>query len=231
VDVDPVASLRCWAIDVELGGRTFEVPALPAADWFPIVLAGDPVQVLDLLKSTPEDMGQLDEAILAGDITVDEIQDALTDAVEQAAGRSLHAAMVLTVFASQNWSVVNGHLAERGFRWDVMPLGAALDAIYSATMALLKDEDSRTKFLRVLDTPLIGRSGKRDRDKALSDFEAVAGPMPMPTGSVHVSTGSAPPRSSVSSTGRGRGRSSAEPSGSERPRTARQRRPRHQAGP
>jgi len=169
MDVDPAASMRCWAIDVELAGRVFTIPALPAADWWPVLIRADPATVLDLLTST--DAETVDDILLTGELD----PEALTDAVEQAAGRPFMAACVLAAAANLHWPVVNGQLARRGFRWDVMPLGAALDAVH-LTLTEGMDEKDRVKFLTLLDNPVPGR--KRDRKKGVEDFEVVAGPRP-----------------------------------------------------
>ena len=74
MDVDPAASLRIWAIEFELGGRTFEVPALPAADWLLMLMNGDPpLGVLDM-----GDLSAVDEMILGGEVASSEVGKALT---------------------------------------------------------------------------------------------------------------------------------------------------------
>ncbi len=91
-----------------------------------------------------------------------------------------------------------------------MPLGAALDAIYSIYVENMKTED-RIKFDAMLDKPLKipGRKLRpADQAKAISDFEAIAGPRPT---------------SGVTA--------SAERSDSAHPKTPRQPQPPHQDGP
>lgn len=190
MDVDPAASMRCWAVEVQLGGRLFEVPPLPAADWWPVLTSGNLGIILDFLPSTDSDA--IDEMLLAGELDT----TALTDAVEVAAGRSLHAAIVLAVVAKQNWAVISGRLAQRGFRWDMMPLGAALDAIYAMAVENMTEEN-RAKFEALLDAAPAGLGRKRRRGpRDVEKFEEIAGPKP--------TTGV---------------RASGAPSGSSRPRT------------
>lgn len=213
MEVDPLASMRCWAMDVQVGGRTFEVPALPAVDWWPILISGNPIQVVDIFTSTDAD---LDELILTGEISAEDLSSAAVDIIEEVAGRSLHASYVLVTVASNNWPAIGGELAQRGFCWDVQPIGAALDAIYSIVLNGLpeKTEDGkrnpREEFLKLLENESMttGKRTGRAREKALSEFEAMAGPKP--------TTG-------VRSTG--------APSGSARPRTRQQRRPPRQDDP
>lgn len=174
MDVDPLASMRCWAIELELGGRTYEVPALSAVDWWPVLSSTDPLQVLDLVTSS-----DLDERLLAGEVDYSEMAEACRDAVEEAAGRSLHAAVVLALVAEGNWPVVNGALVRRGFRWDQQPLGAALDAIYSVVTETL-DKEPREKFLALLDNETLTDPKKKRKPPAriVNEFETMAGPKP-----------------------------------------------------
>jgi hypothetical protein len=186
MSADPLASMRCWALVVTLGGQEYEIPPLAAADWWP-VLTGD-VDVEDLL---PADMSDLDDQLLDGTITGAEFNAAMIKVTEAAAGRPLRAALVLAAVAGQHWEIINGRLAQRGFRWDVMPLGAALDAIYALVTESM-DEKDRDEFLKLLDPEAVKEA---ERARARAEFEKMAG---------------APPAT---------GRSSAAPSGSTLPRT------------
>lgn len=208
VDVDPAASMRCWAIEIELGGRVFEIPALPAVDWWPVVSELDLTLILDFIVSTPDDPNNLDDLLLAGAFTAEELTTALTDAFEEAAGRSLHVAFVLATVAKTGWPTVNGPMVTAGFRWDEQPLGAALDALYAAITDRL-EKDPLAKFLALLDNEALtsGKPSKRQRAKIVDEFEAMAGPRP---------------KTGVVATG--------ERSGSERPRTRPRPQPRRQGG-
>lgn len=203
MDVDPLASMRCWAITVRLGGKEFEIPALPAVDWWPVLVSVNPRRVLDLLKST--DDADLDGMLLDGELSSAEIGEAVTDAIEEATGRSLHASFVLALAAEGNWANIGGALSLKGFRWDVLPIGAALDAIYAVIMGGL-DEDGRTKFTEILENEALTQPGKKrtPSERVMTEFEAMAGPRPAP---------------SVPGQGPAPQQSSAEPSGSAPPRT------------
>jgi hypothetical protein len=193
MQVDPAASLRCWALEIDLGGRTYEVPALPAADWLPVLLEGDPLLVLDMFVSI-EDGETIDDLILAGQVKADELTEALIGAVEQTAGRPFMASYVLVQATARHWATISGRLSQRGFRWDREPLGAALDAVYSIITMNMKDED-RVKFEALLDTPMPGRKVTPSA-AATEGFELLAGPKP--TGGVRASgelSGSGRPRS------------------------------------
>lgn len=166
--------MRCWAIELELGGRTYEVPALSAVDWWPVLSAADPAGVLDLVTSS-----DLDERLLAGDLDGGELAEACRDAVEEAAGRSFHSAVVLVMVAEGQWPVINGSLVRRGFRWEDQPLGAALDAIYSVVTEALEKEPLE-KFLALLDNETLTDPKKKRKAPAriVNEFETMAGPKP-----------------------------------------------------
>lgn len=206
MNVDPAASMRCWEIAIELGGRVFTIPALPAADWWPVIVSGDPSAVLDLLPRPGQDA--VNDLVIDGEVGGSELTTAIIDAIEEASGRSFHAAFVLASVAESNWAAVGGRLALKGFRWDASPIAAALDAIYVTVLDGL-EEKPRTEFLRILDDEtLTGGTRKVDRQKAAAQFAELAGPMP--------TTGA---------------KASGARSGSERPRTRRRPRPPRQGDP
>lgn len=189
MDVDPAASLRIWAVEFDLGGRTFEVPALPAADWLPLLLEGDPLAVLDL-----GDLGEIDEMILGEEITSEELGQAMTLVIEQATGRSFHAALVLAQVARLQWPVIGGDLARRGMCWDLVSIAAALDAIHVTILAFLKPEAAE-KFQALLDNEVSPEGKvKPNRAKALADFEAMAGPKPPPVKATAARSGGGRPK-------------------------------------
>ena len=61
--IDPIASLRCWEIEVEIGGQEYTIPALPAADWWAALL--DDRHEAAILGLIRDDSG-LDDLLLAG---------------------------------------------------------------------------------------------------------------------------------------------------------------------
>lgn len=206
MDVDPLASMRCWAIGIELGGRDYEIPALSAVDWWPVLDSGDLGLILDFIESSPDDPTNVDELLLSGALSADELGQALTDAIEEAAGRPFHAALVLATVANTQWTTIGGELARTGFRWDEQPLSAALDAIYGVIVSRL-EKDDLNKFLALLENEGLtrGRPSGRQRARVEAEFESMAGPKPT-TGVVATS----------------------ERSGSERSRTRLRPRPPHQ---
>lgn len=170
MNVDPAASMRCWEVDVEIGERVYTIPALPAADWWP-VLAGD-ASAIELLPAGID----LEDLLIDGEIESGELESAFRDALEETCGRTLEEAGVIAGMALGMWAWVGGKLSLAGFRWDVMPLGAALDAIHAVLMENLS-EDGQKRYEQLLN----GAAPKQlDRAAAISSFEELAGPRPRP---------------------------------------------------
>lgn len=160
---------------MELGGREFDIPALPAVDWWPVL--ADPTLFTELL---PDD-ADLDGMLLDGTVTSADLTEVVEDVIQEATGRTFHAAFVLTTVASVSWPAVGGQLARDGFQWDRQPIGAALDAIYAIVVASLEDK-SRDKFLALLEDESVSRPGRKrtPSQKVVDEFETMAGPRPTP---------------------------------------------------
>lgn len=177
---DPIASMRCWAVGVMLGGREYTVPALPAAAWWPVLAEMRISAFLDLVPGS-----DLTDHLMTGEVTVTEIEEAMIGALEETAGRPITAAAVIAGCAIGHWAGLNGQLVREGVRWDVLPLAAVLDALHALILERLgdrKDEKTqqllRDKYLAMLEQPLPGLSKEVDHEKRAEDFASIAGPMP-----------------------------------------------------
>lgn len=203
--------MTCWEIVVTLGGRDFTIPALPAVEWWPVLIDLSPSALLDLISATPDD--PVGAMLLTGEVSRDDLETALTDVIEEVTGRSMHAAVVLALVAQAQWPVIGGQLARGGFRWDVQPIGAALDAIYSIVLDGV-DEEGRKKFLALLENETGKPSGRRI-EAVNAEFESMAGPRPAPAPVPGQSTaglsGSARPRTRTRPRQRPQDGRSAEP--------------------
>lgn len=162
---------------MELGGREFDIPALPAVDWWPVLTDDGPAAIVDLLRSDDT----LDVMLLDGRVTSADLAEVIADVIEEATGRTYHAAFVLATVASVAWPTVGGQLARDGFQWDRQPIGAALDAIHSIVVASLEDKN-RDKFLALLEDESVSRPGRKraPSQKVVEEFETMAGPRPAP---------------------------------------------------
>lgn len=179
-EVDPEASLALWDLDVELGGRHFTVPALPASGWFPILLSVDVYQVLDMLMSTDgDDPYDPTDLLLDGTVRAEELGERCLQAIEEVAGRPFQVAYILAVAAQSQWQMINGRLSLAGFSWDTEPLGAALDAIFMIILEGMHTEEKRKEFLALLDQAVPAEAKiSADPEKAETEFANLAGPKP-----------------------------------------------------
>jgi hypothetical protein len=143
---DADASLSMWAIEVVIGDQVARVPPLPASAWLPVLMTGDAKNSLDLVE------GEFDlaSALLHGGATVEDVVEQLTVLVEAVAGRALVTALTIAEFARDRWDLVGPDMARIGMRFDQVPLGYALDAIWSTLMRVL-DEKALKSFVDQVD--------------------------------------------------------------------------------
>lgn len=154
---DPAASLGLFPVEVEVGGHTFTVPGHPAARWVEMLVAND---LLLMVGAEPEgflDDGQarlMEDLLIDGAVSMEEVRDALQEALGVVAGRDWWEAvgLVFTVTAEVNWARLNGQLVTSGVDAGAVPFGAWLDAaMWLATRNM--DEKQLGRFMGVLQTP------------------------------------------------------------------------------
>lgn len=171
------ASLRPCEIDVELGGETFTVPALPAADWL-MAIIGEPGAVLPGLLSD-EDQRVVYKMIVRGRLNPDEINKAWRDLLAAATGRTWWSASRLCMSASdpEAWPTVHGKLLTSGIDMDVVSIGALCNAIYFMILTSSKDDEERTAAKLELELPPPGAEQEAwdDRERLAQDFLANLG--------------------------------------------------------
>ena len=135
-----LASLRQFDIEVDLAGRTWVVPAAPAADWFEAVPSNGACPGVPGLLTT-DDEEQVIDLVLAGEVTHAELERVNHDALTAASGWNWWEAERLIVSIAYDWKVVGGVLLQHGIRLADEPLGAVLAATYSLATAGLNKED------------------------------------------------------------------------------------------
>lgn len=144
---DPAASLRIWAVEVDLAGFTLRIPPLPASDWLPILMRLEVLGLMELIEDV-----DLDEPLMDGTLKADQVVKALEELTEAATGRTQWCTMMLALSAREHWHVVGADLARAGVRFDQISIGAALDAIYGSLCRSM-DEKGIAKFNRALEHP------------------------------------------------------------------------------
>lgn len=173
MDFDPVALLRCWAVEVDVGGRLFTIPAMPASDWLVPILEGAWFDIVPGLLADADE--ELHDALIAGTVPYEECRAAAQAALATASGsRRWWSARTLARAAMTGW--VSGDLVLHGVDLDKVSLAAFLAAAYrSATVNM--DRAVRGKFDMDLDRPPAGLPPEEwfDEDEAEQNFMAAMG--------------------------------------------------------
>jgi len=182
---DALAALRIWALDVELGGDTFTVPALPASEWFLAIL--DPDAVLPLIPGLMDDDAEerISDMLMSGAITGDDVVARSRELLTAAAGRPWWEADRLIRSSAESWHIIGGELTRLGVDLDKVSLASALNAIYVICVRTM-DEQERNKFDIDLRLPPVGVEGVSadelyDQRAAEAAFAALMGAARPPT--------------------------------------------------
>lgn len=146
---EPAAMVRCWAVDVDIGGRTATIPALPAGPWLAaLVVDGWAGIVPGLLLDGP-----VDDLIADGRATTKECETAARAALAAAAGCPWWTAQRLAHGCAT--AGLGAELTVRGVDPARLPLGAYLAAAYRlATRSL--DPAKVARLDAQLDAPPVG---------------------------------------------------------------------------
>lgn len=178
---DAAASLRLWAIDVDLAGHTLTIPPRPASAWLEAMLAADLTAIVpDMLHPDHDDV--VDRLLDDGQVGYDDLVEASKDAVAEAAGRPWWVAYGLVRGAATSWPTVGGQLVLAGVDLGRVSIAAALDAVYAVITGRMSAQQ-RASFDASLQRPPPSevRSGpgrRRGRRQALEQFAQFAGPPP-----------------------------------------------------
>lgn len=167
MEFEPDALFGPCPIDVEVDGRVYTIPSLPAADWCLAVMAQSYMDVVPGL--IPDNQaGPLDEALIAGRLYA-ECKAAARAAIGAAAGAQWWPATRLTL----SMSVLAGELHLRGVDPYRVSYGAYLAATYQAATRTMTRKD-RARFDRELMSAPAGLPPEEwyDEDHAASLFEA-----------------------------------------------------------
>lgn len=146
--MDPLVGLRPVEVIVELGEYEYTIPPLPAADWIAAVLTTDGGSIVPGLLNAA-DQRDVWSAFVVGDFDGDELADVERAALEVAAGRPWWEAdrLVRSLAAQENWPTLHGELMLRGLDLAVLPLAAALNAIYALIRKMIShDEAALARF-------------------------------------------------------------------------------------
>lgn len=175
-DVDPLASLRVSGVAVDLGDRRWVIPPLPAADWLEVLLDEElePERLFPGLCG-PDVIVEVNQLLIDGTVTVEQMQEAIFDLIEAASGRKWWVALRLCRTIRAGWDRVGGELAANG----VTPFGVSLsywlDGAYATCLRIIGEGDPKQmgRFTAQLVQPPPGLARANfDQKRAAEAFRA-----------------------------------------------------------
>ena len=134
--LDPLAALRCWTVDVDIGGVTYTIPPMTADGWLVPILGGS---WTDIVPGLLVDTGDLADLLLDGEVSYEEVRAVARDALTEAAGMKWWIATQLAHVASSTW--VAAELTLRGVDPARVSLGAWLGAAHRAATRNMEKTD------------------------------------------------------------------------------------------
>ncbi len=155
-----IAALRVWAIEVDVGDRTYRIPPLPASRWWEAVLSKELGPIVPGMLE-PEDEEEVVDALFGGVVSVQQLTTANREALAAASGWKWWVAERLIVSAAAEWRVIGGLLQGAGIDLERVSIGAALSAMYAMAVTNMKKED-RFQFDSQLNAPPIGYADARE---------------------------------------------------------------------
>jgi len=161
-------ALQAWPVRIVLGGRAYVIPATSAAVWIATVMADDLVgSFLSLLED--EDNERAWEAIIAGEVDLQVLNDTLVNTITLVSGRSWWFTMKLLHAAQGSWDTIGGYLAIKGVRADVLSFQAYMDAVLAAVLRHVEPKN-QTSLLARLKMPPPGQKIELDEKKEADAF-------------------------------------------------------------
>ena len=146
---DPVWALKPWPVVIQAGGREFEIPALPAADWLAILMT-DPFDPDDLILSLVTNGKDL---LFLDTVSADDLEHVCLDVITTASARPWWVALRLVAMARSNWSVLGAELILKGVNPTQLSLAAWLDALLLVALKNMDPKDVTMFTLRLEEPP------------------------------------------------------------------------------
>lgn len=162
-----LASLRVWAVEVDLAGATYRIPPLPAAEWFAAVLSSEQGPLVPGLL-VPEDQETVIDLLMEGAITKRQLDQANHEALAAASGWKWWEAERLIASAAVGWKVIGGLLQGAGLDMTRASLGAVLSSMYAMAVSNMKKED-RFTFDSQISAPPLGAAREWFDESAYAD--------------------------------------------------------------
>lgn len=153
-----------------MGGEYFEIPALPAADWLPVLMC-DPLELEDIFPGMagPQAHQAIEDMLLEGVLNLGELKKLSIDILDQVTGRTWYVGLNIAAAAWNSWEIIGGELVFRGVRATDISLAAWLDAVYLIIMRNL-DQDKGIIFNAKIQVPPPGFEQSDDMLPTAEDF-------------------------------------------------------------
>lgn len=146
---NPIQSLRPAPIAILVGGKEYEIPALPAADWLEIFTRSDWIAddiLMDLANVPPGDILEMDPL---------DIDDLAIEILEEVSARHWWVANRLIRVVMSTWDVMGPETMFHGVDAGKVSLAAWLDAVLVLLMRRIND-DQASMFVMQLEAPPMG---------------------------------------------------------------------------
>lgn len=146
--MDPIASLRLCAVDVELDGWLYTIPPLPAAAWIEAVLDVSGTAVVPGLMEHPQDRRSVIRAWMVGSLTSEQIQDAARTVLGAASGWDWWTAdrIIRASTYPETWPMISGEMTRRGIDLGRISIGAYCNFVWAHALGNCEKEQDRMAF-------------------------------------------------------------------------------------
>jgi hypothetical protein len=165
IRVDAAAALRCWGLDVTVGGHTYQLPPLPAAEWVDAVQGS----WYGLIPGLVDGGDAIIDAIADGTVTSGQVVEAAQDALAEACGMPWWQALRLIQLTVSD-PLAAGMLVLGGVNAQQVSIGAWVVAAY-ALLVKDADEKDRARIDRDISKPPTGNVDGFDEQAAADSFE------------------------------------------------------------
>jgi len=156
---------------VELAGRTYTFPALPAVDWLSVLMAED----LDLERMVLELCPGGHVLLFEESLELDGLYEVLLDVIEQVSGRKWWIALRFIGVIRANWNVLGAEMFYRGIDPTRLSLSGWLDAMLVLTLKAMDPKDVTMFVSRLEVSPPGEEIAPEEMEMSADQFLSMAG--------------------------------------------------------
>lgn len=157
-------------MELELAGKVWLIPAVPAVDWLAILMDQDVDLERIILDLCPNGVDLLFDQTLEPEI----LYEGMLDLIEQVSGRYWWIALRLIGVVRSNWNVLGPEMFFQGIDPNYLSLSGWLDAMLVITMRAMDPKDV-TMFVSQLEMPPKGEElEEEDMEMSAAQFLSMA---------------------------------------------------------